>query len=87
MQLPTIHLNGTSKDELIAVLCNASAAIDAAYAALKLAAPNGRDYYPQGPEAFDRARREHESRLAGLDKVKREVDELTIAIDEGGYRT
>lgn len=86
MQLPTIHLNGTSKDELINVLCDASTAIDAAYEAMKLAAPNGRDYYPQGPEALQRATDEHLGRLRRLDDIKREIDELTVKIDEGGHQ-
>lgn len=81
MQLPTIHSNGTSKESLIEDLCKASHAIDAAYVALKLTAPNGRDYYPQGPAALEKAIAEHNDRLRRLDVVKNEVDELIGAID------
>lgn len=84
MQLPTIHLNGTGKSALIEDLCNASAALDDAYQALKRTAPNGRDYYPQGPDALAQAEREHMARLRALDAIKAEVDALTIAIDEIG---
>jgi hypothetical protein len=84
MQLPTIHLNGTSKAELIEQLCEASQAIDLAYSALKQAAPNGRDYYPQGPEAYTAARAQHEDRLRRLDAVKAEIDELAMAISDLG---
>lgn len=84
MQLPTIHLNGTSKERLVEDLCEASNAIDAAYDKLKQCGPNGRDYYPQGPEAMERAQAEHFSRLKRLDAVKKEVDALTLAIDRIG---
>jgi hypothetical protein len=82
MQLPTIHHNGTSKERLIEALCEASAKLDDAYQALKQTAPNGRDYYPQGPEALQRATAEHLDRLRRVDAVKNEIDALTIAIDE-----
>jgi hypothetical protein len=84
MQIPTIHLNGTSKDSLVEGLCNASAALDAAYQELKKTAPNGRDYYPQGAKAMEAAEREHMSRLRRLDEVKKEVDELAEAIYQAG---
>jgi hypothetical protein len=82
MQLPTIHLNGTSKGRLIEDLCEASNKLDDAYNALKQCAPNGRDYYPQGPDAMRQAEKEHLDRLGRLDAVKNEIDELTRAIDE-----
>lgn len=82
MTLPTIHLNGTSPDRLIADLCAASSALDAAYEALKQTAPNGRDWYPQGPAAMAAAEAEHMSRLRRVDEVKKEVDELTFAISQ-----
>ncbi len=82
MQLPTIHSNGTCKEQLIEALCKCSTALDNAYNALKETAPNGRDYYPQGNEALSRATEEHLSRLGRLDKIKGEIDVLTLAIDE-----
>jgi len=81
MTIPTIHLNGTSKDRLIEDLCNASNALNDAYAALKQTAPNGRDYYPQGDDALRKATQEHMSRLKRLDEIKGEINKLTIAID------
>lgn len=82
MQLPTIHLNGTSSERLIDALCDASAALDAAYVAIKQTAPNGRDYYPQGPDALRIATEEHSARLRAVDAVKAEIDQLTCAIAE-----
>lgn len=81
MTIPTVHLNGTAKDRLIETLCAASNALDAAYEALKEAAPNGRDYYPQGPGAMEAAQNEHMARLRAVDAVKGEIDRLMLAID------
>ncbi len=82
MILPTIHLNGTSKESLIESLCEASQAIELAYKALKQTAPHGRDYYPQGPEAIREAIKEHNNRLRLLDEVKNEIDDMTRKIDQ-----
>lgn len=82
MMTPTIHLNGTSRTTLLEALCDAEVAIDAAYRALKHCAPNGRDYYPQGPHALQEATNEHLDRLQRLDEIKAEVTNLIIAIDE-----
>lgn len=62
MMKPTIHWNGTSADQLLSELVNASDALFQAVAALSSAAPNARDYYPQGAAAFEQARREHEAK-------------------------
>jgi len=76
MQLPTIHLNGTSADSLLDSLGAAADALEAAYQALKQTAPNGRDYYPQGPAAMGAARSEHEARLKKIDQVKDEIEAM-----------
>lgn len=81
LAIPTIHLNGTSKERLIEALCAASAALDDAYKAMKQTAPNGRDYYPQGPDAIHTAEAQHMARLKKVDEVKDEIDALTLAID------
>jgi hypothetical protein len=82
--VPTIHLNGTSKQSLIDALCEASNKLNDAYEAMKQTAPNGRDYYPQGPDALRAATDEHMDRLRRLDAVKTEIDQLAMAIDEQG---
>lgn len=76
MQVPTVHLNGTSKDDLLKGLENASYCLTQAYEALKQTAPNGRDYYPQGNEALGKATEEHMDRLRRLDAINDEIDEL-----------
>lgn len=82
MVLPTIHLNGTPKNRLIDGLCEVSEALDAAFAAMKRAGPNGRDYYPQGPDALPAAIDEHNDRMRRLDAIKSEVDVLINAIHD-----
>lgn len=77
---PTIHLNGTSKDRLLNALCNASDKLNEAYNALKQTAPNGRDYYVQGPDAITQATDEHMDRLRRLDAIKAEIDQLAESI-------
>lgn len=82
MMLPTIHNNGTSKRALIEANCEASSALRLALEALAAACPNARDYYPQGPGAFNLAMREHEARIGKLRDVYKELEALTIAIDD-----
>ena len=82
MRFPSIHLNGTSKRELISQLNEASHALNNAYSALKQAAPHGRDYYPQGPTALETAITEHMDRLRRLDAIKEEIDAMTLTIDQ-----
>jgi hypothetical protein len=61
--VPTIHLNGTSKDILLDQLEVAVRAINDAVKALANAEPNARDYYPQGDEGWLAARRQHAARI------------------------
>ena len=82
MITPTIHLNGTSADALIDALVTASNRITDAIHALADAAPNARDYYPQGPDAYGRARAEHVSRLDRLQSVHAELCDLYNAISD-----
>ncbi len=76
MQKPTIHLNGTSRDSLFDSYCNAASALRNALAALEDAAPNARDYYPQGEGAFISAALDHTARVDSLRRVLAEIDAL-----------
>ena len=76
MMLPTIHMNGTSARELLEGYCNAISAIHDALEALARTAPNGRDYYPQGPNACAQADAEHNDRKHALIKVMNELQAL-----------
>ena len=56
--LPTIHLNGTGAENLQQEYRAVRRAIDAAADALRAATCNQRDFYPQEPGAWERARAE-----------------------------
>lgn len=84
MIVPTVHMNGTSKDELLRQIEIAHAAINHAIEGLAGAAPNARDYYVQGPGAFPQARAEHEARMHKLSDVMSELLALNEAIYEQG---
>ena len=66
MIFPTIHLNGTSPESLRDQYLEAASAIRDAMNKAQSVEFNGRDYYPQGPEVFSRARTEFTSRIIAL---------------------
>jgi len=43
---------------------------------------HGRDYYPQGPQAYPVARVEHERRLRMLHEIKNDLTTMWIKIEE-----
>jgi len=79
---PRAHLNGTSKSSLIAALDAAHDTIGQAYEALKQTAPNGRDYYTEGPTALETAQDEHRARLLALHNVQAELYAIILAIED-----
>ena len=83
MTTPTIHLNGTSGESLAAGYAAAWDACQAAFDALKQAAPNGRDYYPQGERAFEAATAEHRARLQRIQDVMDELEKLIRHCEKG----
>jgi len=80
MIAPTIHMNGTGREALLDQVTDAASALYKALDALSEAAPNGRDYYPQGPAAFEQARTEHQSRADRLRSVLSELQALAETI-------
>jgi hypothetical protein len=75
--VPIVHLNGTSREELVRVRVEAHRVLEDAYAALKRMAPNGRDYYPV-PGLMDRAVEQHSHRLSV-------IGELIFALEKEVY--
>jgi hypothetical protein len=71
--IPTIHLNDTSREELIRQLQRAVEALTDAHFALENAAPHGRDYYPQGEDAIQQAMADHRERLMKLGDIQDEI--------------
>ena len=82
MIYPTIHLNGTSKESLLEDIEKAYAAIGEAQQALAQMTPNGRDYYPQGPDAIYKALEEHRQRQQKLEDVRKELQDIAEHITE-----
>lgn len=82
LSVPTVHLNGTSGKALEKQLRDAHRAGDEFLEKLAQAAPHGRDYYPQGPEAYAKAAREHEARMARVHAVLLELEEIANKLDE-----
>ena len=80
LTVPTVHLNGTSRDELLRQVQDAGQAVWQALDALAKASPNSRDYYPQGVLAYPAARGEHDRRCQALRKVYHELTQLSEAI-------
>ena len=84
MKIPTVHLNGTGRDELRAQVRAAHEAVSEAIDKLYAMAPHGRDYYPQGDGAYAEARTEHLARLTHLTTVRDELLALYQGISDAG---
>jgi hypothetical protein len=78
--VPTVHLNGTSFTDLRDEYAAAYDAIDKAIDALAAATMNGRDYYPQGADAFYQARDERQAALDKLREAHQYVGEMLVGI-------
>jgi hypothetical protein len=78
--LPTVHLHGTSREELCRQLRRADAALLSAYGAVAATAPDGRDYFPQGDAAIAEAIKEHRNRLRRISDVRDEIITIWRAI-------
>lgn len=78
---PLVHLNGTSRLELATRAGDAHRRLSAAIDALVGMAPNARDYYPLGPDAFSTALTEYRARFAALQEVDNEIAFIRNAIE------
>lgn len=76
MIFPTIHLNGTSKNQLSEQWMRATDAVREAMRIVQEEGPNARDYYPQGQDVFYKAQAEHVERLRKLDDVYNELRQI-----------
>jgi hypothetical protein len=77
--IPTVHLNGTSKEELIAQLRGAIVHAIALKDLLHDAMPHDRDYYVQGEGLGIRARMQMKVRIL---KVETIVDDLMCILQK-----
>lgn len=91
LEVPTIHLNGTSKKELLQNIDNAFDKLNDAIYALCECAPNGRDYYiglkaGVTHDRLQQAASEHAKRMSALYLVKSELQYLAEEIHKQGGR-
>jgi hypothetical protein len=80
--VPMVHMNGTGKQDLMNAIEEAYTALGVAYDKLRLTVPNGRDFYPYGPEAIKRAVEEHRSRMVRIDDIRNELEAIVGGIDD-----
>lgn len=77
---PTVHLNGTGAQSLVESYDKAARAVQQALEECVQSAPNARDYYVQGNEAYVKARDEHDNRMSALRKVRDELQWLATNV-------
>lgn len=82
--VPTIHLNGTSGEELARQVKDAADAVYTAIGALRNAAPNARDYYPQGDNAFRDATAAHWAHVESLQATYTALADVYEALIDAG---
>lgn len=80
MTLPTVHLNGTSAEVLFETYRNAWNKVQEARAALFAVEFHPRDYYPQGEEAFKKAREEMGQRMDALELVAGDLEKIAVHV-------
>jgi hypothetical protein len=80
--IPLIHVNGTSGERLRDEVFIAYGAVGTAVQALTDAAPNARDYYPLGADAFRAAQTAHDARVRRLMEIKDELSKIYMGIQD-----
>lgn len=73
---PTIHMNGTSAEQLADGYAEAARKLRDAQDALQAINPNGRDYYPQGDGAIAIAIQEQRDRIIKIQEVINDIEAL-----------
>ena len=81
VQIPTVHLNDSSGEVLRHQYATAVEALRRAVDATCEARPNARDYYVQGNGAGHTAQREHEARVASLQRIRGELVTIVDGIE------
>lgn len=81
---PLVHLNGTSRAELVRQYETAMNALNTAIDLVRETAPHGRDYYPLPPAVGGIAVQQHNDRMNRLCLVHNELSEIFDHITEVG---
>lgn len=80
MEMPTIHLNGTSREQLLEGYCEIVYGLNDALAAMRRNGPNGRDYYVNGPDSLSNALKEHQARIDKVTAIWKEFTQIAEEI-------
>lgn len=80
LMIPAVHLNGASRAELERGYSAALDALRAAADAVAETAPNGRDYYVYGRDAFTCAQYEHKARMSNVHVARDQVEVILMAL-------
>lgn len=73
--VPSVHLNGTSRGELLDQYRKQHSAVEQAMRVIADSYPHQRDYYVQGPiNAFTVAKAKHASRISRLEEIAAEIE-------------
>jgi hypothetical protein len=70
---PVVHLNGTSFDSLLEQWKHVWRGLDQTLKVMGENSPNGRDYYPKGEFAFQKARDKWQSMFNAIREMSKEV--------------
>lgn len=84
LSVPTVHMNGTGKEDLVLQMENVYQTINATIDAMCLSRPHGRDYYTQGDNALQVAQKQWEVRMDSLLKIKEDVTGIVTKIYDQG---
>lgn len=82
LMVPTVHLNGSDPERLIAACLDASRALSEALDKMLAFDVHARDFYVQGEGAFSKARIQNEARFAAVGKVRADLLEIAEKIQE-----
>ena len=81
IRTPTIHLGGTSREQLNADYRAAYDAVSEALRVVQEVWPHDRDYFMQGTEAMREAHSQHCARVKALRAIKDQYERLVLATD------
>lgn len=73
---PLVHMNGTHPRDLFREYDNAYWKVREAFDALQTVTVNGRDYYPLGPDAINKALKQHGEYIMHLAAVRSYLNEM-----------
>ena len=82
IEMPCVHLNGTSRETLIDQRMDVITSIKVVIATMRRVAPNARDYYPNDPGSYERARAQYEARVICMHALLSEEVKILSHLDK-----